>query len=143
MECVLPMCASNPIQRLPASAPARVSRVRALRTRRLALGMTSRSGERARQGGEKLIDLAMHANRHARPGIVAVEMPANLYAGGQHAVLEALQGRSGIEKNEVPLCRGSAESHPVERGVHARTVPDQRGTSGLQERVVIETGGRG
>src|SRR5882762_4981109 len=136
------MCASSPIQRFPASAPARVSRVRALRTRRLALDMTRRSGERARQGGEKLIDLTVHADRDTRPGVVAVEVPANLYARGEHPVLEALQGRSGIEEYEVPLRRSSAESHPVERGVHSRTVADQRGARGLQERVVIETGGR-
>src|SRR5882724_56242 len=136
------MCASSPIQRLPASAPARVSRVRALRTRRLALDMMSRSGERARQGGEELIDLAVHADRDTRPGVVAVEVPANLDARSEHPILEALQGRPGIEEYEIPLRRRSAQSHPVERGVHTCTVADQRGARALQERVVIETGGR-
>src|SRR5882672_2725175 len=140
MECVLPMCASSPIQRFPASAPARVSNVRALRTRRAVLDMTSRSNERVRQGAEEPIDLAVHADRDTRPGVVAVEVPAYLDARSEHAVLEALQGRSGIEEHEVALCCGSPESHPIERGVDARAVAHERGTCGFQERMVVETG---
>ncbi len=64
------------------------------------------------------------ADRDARPGVVAIEAATDLDAFGEHAILEPLQGPSGIEEHEVSLRIRSLQPHPIKRRVHARAVTD-------------------